>query len=341
MSTENEILAEVEALKVRFSETKSLYREVCALLFFRYGIVPTSNKLYQYVRKGSMSAPAEALTKFWDELRSKARVEIDHPDLPPALVTTAAEAIGEIWRQATAAARGELAVLRVEAQSGLEAAQANLNAANAAAQEAADREGALKEEGARLAAGSKALADELEAERRSHAGVIARLQELQRHFDESKVQLERSRERFTADLALAKAAAEAAAVRSEAADRRAMVEVDQERQARAKAEKLVETLRTTLATAEGRARDLEVAHAAEATRLAGEVRNLQEALVSAQGHATEHLRRANDLQMAHDEQRARAIEASSEAATLRSVLEQTRAAPAPAKRTRRAPESGT
>ena len=35
MSTENEILAEVEALKVRFSDTKALYREVCALLFFR------------------------------------------------------------------------------------------------------------------------------------------------------------------------------------------------------------------------------------------------------------------------------------------------------------------
>ena len=26
-----------------------------------------------------MSAPADALTKFWEELRSKARVQIDHP----------------------------------------------------------------------------------------------------------------------------------------------------------------------------------------------------------------------------------------------------------------------
>ncbi len=46
MSTETEILAEVEALKGRFNDTKALYREVCALLFFRYGITPTTNKLY-------------------------------------------------------------------------------------------------------------------------------------------------------------------------------------------------------------------------------------------------------------------------------------------------------
>ncbi|MCP6390852.1 DNA-binding protein, partial [Klebsiella pneumoniae] len=73
MSTETEILAEVETLKGRFSDTKALYREVCALLFFRYGLTPTANKLYQYVRKGTMSTPAEALAKFWDDLRTKAR----------------------------------------------------------------------------------------------------------------------------------------------------------------------------------------------------------------------------------------------------------------------------
>jgi len=32
MSTETEILSEVEALKARFSDTRALYREVCALL---------------------------------------------------------------------------------------------------------------------------------------------------------------------------------------------------------------------------------------------------------------------------------------------------------------------
>ena len=45
MSTEIEIQSEVESLKARFPDTKALYREVCALLFFRHGITPTASKL--------------------------------------------------------------------------------------------------------------------------------------------------------------------------------------------------------------------------------------------------------------------------------------------------------
>ena len=101
MSEESEIQAEVEALRERFSDTKALYREVCALLFFRYGITPTASKLYQHVRKGSMSAPAEALAKFWEDLRGKARVEIDHPDLPDALKQAAGQTVSVMWTQAT------------------------------------------------------------------------------------------------------------------------------------------------------------------------------------------------------------------------------------------------
>jgi hypothetical protein len=93
MSTEPEIQSEIESLKERSSETKTLYREACALLFFRYGITPTASKLYQYVRKGSMSAPADALARFWEEWRVKARVQIDHPDLPDALKVAAADAV--------------------------------------------------------------------------------------------------------------------------------------------------------------------------------------------------------------------------------------------------------
>ena len=134
MSTENEILAEVETLKAKFTDTKSLYREVCALLFFRHGITPTTNKLYQYVRKGTMSTPADALGKFWDELRTKARVEIDHPDLPEELKGTAAEAIAGIWRHATASARGELEGLRIEARAELEQVRRELHQTSAAAE---------------------------------------------------------------------------------------------------------------------------------------------------------------------------------------------------------------
>ena len=108
MSEESEIQAEVEALRERFSDTKALYREVCALLFFRYGITPTASKLYQHVRKGSMSAPAEALAKFWEELRSKARVEIGvlsqnrrnfrHPSSSPATSASRSIILPSLWK---------------------------------------------------------------------------------------------------------------------------------------------------------------------------------------------------------------------------------------------------
>ena len=85
--------ADIAALRGRFTETRELYREVCALLFFRYGVTPTANKLYSLVRKGSMSTPSHVLNRFWQDLRDKTRVTIDHPDLPEALKQVAAEAV--------------------------------------------------------------------------------------------------------------------------------------------------------------------------------------------------------------------------------------------------------
>ncbi|EKU31788.1 exopolysaccharide biosynthesis protein [Alcaligenes sp. HPC1271] len=82
---EGQILADVAQLRDRFSHTQTLYKEVAALLFFRYGVTPTANKLYQLVRKGSMSAPAQALQTFWEDLRDKSRVRLDVADMPEEL----------------------------------------------------------------------------------------------------------------------------------------------------------------------------------------------------------------------------------------------------------------
>lgn len=112
MSTEAKIISEIEALKVKYLNTQDLYREVCTILFFRYGITPTANKLYKYVRKGSMSAPAEALARFWSDLRNKSRVRIEHPDLPEGLKSAAGELVASLWSQAQAGAQEGLAVFR-------------------------------------------------------------------------------------------------------------------------------------------------------------------------------------------------------------------------------------
>ncbi|MDB0554309.1 DNA-binding protein, partial [Ralstonia solanacearum] len=108
--------ADIAALRGRSTDTRELYREVCALLFFRYGITPTANKLYSLVRKGSMSTPTDVLNRFWQDLREKTRIKIDHPELPDAMKQVAAEAVLTIWQAASSAAATELAALRAEAR---------------------------------------------------------------------------------------------------------------------------------------------------------------------------------------------------------------------------------
>ncbi|WP_340529286.1 DNA-binding protein, partial [Cupriavidus necator] len=119
------ILAE---LRTRFPETRALYREVCGLLFFRYGVTPTANKLYSLVRKGSMGTPAEVLQAFWQELRGRTRVIIEHPELPEPLKQVAAEAVRTIWQAANEAATGELATLRAEARHAASVAETERDA---------------------------------------------------------------------------------------------------------------------------------------------------------------------------------------------------------------------
>lgn len=102
---EQQLQSEIDALKPQFPDTKDIYREVCMLLFFRYGITPTANKLYQYVRRGSMSAPAEALNKFWLELRDKSRVRIERPDIPENIALVAGDLIANLWNKAQKAAQ--------------------------------------------------------------------------------------------------------------------------------------------------------------------------------------------------------------------------------------------
>ena len=116
MNTEAQIQADIALLREQITDTQELYREVCVVLFFRHGITPTANKLYQYVRKGSMSAPAEALAKFWENLREKSRIRIEHPDLPDALKTAAGDLVATLWTQAQDAAEATFASLRSEAK---------------------------------------------------------------------------------------------------------------------------------------------------------------------------------------------------------------------------------
>ena len=250
MNEQSQIQSEVDALREKFSDTKALYREVCALLFFRYGITPTASKLYQHVRKGSMSAPAEALAKFWEELRGKARVEIDHPDLPDALKEAAAQAVSVLWTEATQLARTELAVFRAEAHSEAQKAHADLQEAQrmniALEAQAQTAQSSVTNLQTRL----QSLSDALENERRAHAASTVRGEALSRQVDELKVEQSKSREHFSTELEKSRAAIDEAAQRTIEAEHRALREIDRERTARAQSDKQLEQLRGKFAETE-------------------------------------------------------------------------------------------
>ncbi|GAD22058.1 DNA-binding protein [Acidovorax sp. MR-S7] len=319
MSQELEIQAEVEALRERFSDTKTLYREVCALLFFRHGITPTASKLYQHVRKGSMSAPAEALAKFWEELRDKARVEIDHPDLPDALKQAAGQAVSVLWTQATELAREELTAIRVETRAEVQSAQASLEEVQQRNTDLKTQIQAAQEKVAELADQLQSLGAELEQERRTHAAATARGEALSRQVDELKLEQAKSRQHFSAELEKGRAAIDEAAQRATEAEHRALREIDRERTARAQADKQLEHLRSKLAESERdhHAKLLE-ANAAQ-TRLAAE---LDSARVAMAESSTLNQAQATELQQALQA----VAQHKAEADTLRALVEQFRPA---------------
>jgi hypothetical protein len=329
MSTETVIMSEVESLKAKFGDTRALYREVCALLFFRFGITPTANKLYQYVRRGSMNVPTEEVGKFWDDLRHRARVDIQHPDLPAPIKAVAAEAIAALWSQATEAARGELAAARLEFQQEAEQARASRDTAEQAVARMHAAAEQLRADMERVQAEAQATREELEAERRTHAGTQARVQQMQSQLEEAGRQQQALQEGFAAELARSREAVEAANERAAGAERRALKEIEQERQARARADATAEGARQKLAEVEAAAREQAVQHAAKATRLEIDANQAKLALDTAVKARDGLTRQVGELQQQLADSQQAVSRHQAEAQTLQAMVELLTPPPAP------------
>lgn len=243
LAIESSLQAEVEALRAQFPHTQDLYREVCVLLFFRHGIAPTSNKLYQLVRKGSMSAPAEALARFWDTLRERSRVRVDHPDVPESLRDAAGGLLGALWQRAQAEAHEALTTLREDAKVQVERAQASVEATEASLRVS---ESALARLRVELTDAQQTIGDLRADLARKQGEMVALQQQLEdaaAQRRELRAGAEAVQQRLVHEMEQQRLAAAAAEERHAAEARRLLLAIDRERGVAAQRQKDLEQLR--------------------------------------------------------------------------------------------------
>ena len=240
--------ADVDALRARYPRTSDLYREACAVMFFRYGQMPTTNSLYQLVRKGSMSVPTEALRRFWSDLRERARVDLQHADVPDQLKQSAGSLVGEIWTLAREAVEESIAMLRNSAvvdrdaalaekdRLEIQAAQLSKELADALAQ-AASAEATAAEQREELSAGAAALRE-------------IKLRSAEAHADSDRLQREIKELSAAHAVEIDKITARVSTAEERYADleKRTLMELDRERTAAAKLQKQLDTERRASAT---------------------------------------------------------------------------------------------
>lgn len=240
---DSQITAEINELRSRFTKTSDLYREACVLLFFRHGITPTANKLYQYVHKGSMTAPAEALNKFWLELREKSRVRIEHPDLPESIKESAGNFIGELWREAQAHAQSNFSAQTDEANNKIAAAKAEIEVERDKRQKCEAEIKTLRDEletaQVRLTESEKNRAVDISA----LDNLKKSLKTLQNDREQLEHGLEAARQGFSTDLDKVNVSLAKAEERYRALEARSLLEVDRERQRSTKLENELSQLR--------------------------------------------------------------------------------------------------
>src|SRR5690625_4021679 len=80
--------------------TVELYVEAARLLFFQDEMIPTMNRMYVLVGRGSIGTPAEALRIFWSQLRDESQVRMQKAPLPSTVVRQAEQLVAQLWDEA-------------------------------------------------------------------------------------------------------------------------------------------------------------------------------------------------------------------------------------------------
>jgi chromosome segregation ATPase len=341
LTAETQLLQDIEALRARYPNTQDLYREVCTVMFFRYGVTPTANRLYQLVRKGSMSAPADALNRFWQQLRERSRVTIDSPDLPESLKAGAGDLLATLWKQAQLEAEAGFIAHRDESL-------ARITAAEESAREAAVRAESLAQQldhelaaHAQARTGNAALQQELRTAEALLAKARERLDEARRELNEQHAWFKTVERDHAAAIDKLRDQLKADHNAAEAAQRHLSQEVERERSAAARLQHALDTEHVAAGNAADR-------HRAELRDTLAEIATLRQRLGTLEGNAaTVAAARDHAMLQLADSQRdlakahAEAAAATGRAAALETALRQG-ASPASAPRPRRpkgAPEA--
>lgn len=313
MTPEAQIQADVEALRQQVTDTQDLYREVSALLFFRYGITPTANKLYQYVRKGSMSAPAEALVKFWNDLREKSRVRIEHPDLPEELKAAAGHLVATLWNQAQSVAQDGLSALRAEAHAAVDQIRVAQDAAEHERHAAIKALDESREAHAKTNERVLVLERELAAERSTKESLAGQLAGTQQQRASLEAALAEARRDFAVELEKVRDALKRSEERFDAAEKRALLEIDRERTSAAKAHKELGQLRESQSLTTRNHRD-------ELAQVQSQLSEARQKLAAMEGALQELRPLSERLRYELQSIRASSAEAETQNALLRSDL---------------------
>src|SRR5690625_6287823 len=93
LDPEQQLLLRIEKLSRQQTNTLQLYVQVARLLFFEEEIIPTTNRMYQLVRRGSMGTPAQALRMLWSQLRDESQVRVKQAALPATVVRQAEQVL--------------------------------------------------------------------------------------------------------------------------------------------------------------------------------------------------------------------------------------------------------
>lgn len=229
MSSEQALQAEIDVLKSRVADTTELYVQACYLLFFQHATTPSVTKLYQLIKKGSMTTVSEAVREFWSQLRDKSRIMVDHGGLPDDVRVFAGEMLGELWRRALGAAEDIAGKLKEEAEAALAHSQREVAEADRARLVAEDE---LREVRAQLTQQQEVRAGLIQKLATATGNAEALNRELQAQRDQvqaAQQALTAARTDFARELDKAREDVRSAESRFADMEKRAMVEIDRHR----------------------------------------------------------------------------------------------------------------